>query len=140
MFRAPGPVFAGTVGVVTRFEVLCSRTRFRRYRRRRAPLSCSALPDSFSALPRVSGPVFSFLRDRTLFGDSEDVGSRFHVLRSRTRFRRYRRRREQFSCFALPDPFSAVPTSSGPVYMFCGLGLIFGGSEGVVSHFHIFTL
>jgi hypothetical protein len=49
---------------------------------------------------------------------TEDVGSRFHVLCARTRFRRYRGRRIPFSCFR-PESFSALPISSGPVFMFC---------------------
>jgi hypothetical protein len=42
-----------------------------------------------------------------------------------------------FSCFALPDSFSAVPRASGPVFMFCVPGLIFGGTEGVGSRFDV---
>jgi hypothetical protein len=93
----------------------------------------------------------------TLFGNFEGVGFRYHVLRSRTHFRQYRRRRVPFlnvlrswtrsrregcrrvpfSCFALLDPFSAVPTTTGPVLMFCAPGLIFGDTEGVESCFHV---
>jgi hypothetical protein len=62
--------------------------------------------------------------------------SRFHVLRARTRFRRYRGRQVPFSCFALPDSFLAVPRAFGPVIIFCAPGLVFGGSEGVRSRFH----
>jgi Plant mobile domain len=42
------------------------------------------------------------------------IGSRFHVLRAPTHFRRYRGRQVPFSCFALLDSFSAVPRASGP--------------------------
>jgi hypothetical protein len=63
--------------------------------------------------------------------------SRFHVLHARTRFRRYRGRQVPFSCFAFSDSFSAVARALGPFYMFCAHGLIFGGSEGVVSLFHV---
>jgi hypothetical protein len=98
-------VFGGTEGVLSLFHVLRSRTRFRRYRGCRLPFSCFALPDSFSAVPRASGPVFMFCVTGLVFGGTEGVGSRLHVLRFRTRFRRYRERRVPFSYFALPDSF-----------------------------------
>jgi hypothetical protein len=72
------------------------------------------------------------------FGCTEGAGSRFYVLRSRTHFRRNRRRRVHSSCFSLQDPFSVVPTASGPVFMFCAPGHIFGRTEGVGSHFFVF--
>jgi hypothetical protein len=40
MFCTPGLVLAGTVGVWSRFHVLCARTRFRMYGRRRVQFSC----------------------------------------------------------------------------------------------------
>jgi hypothetical protein len=49
----------------------------------------------------------------------------------------YRGRRVPFSCFARPKSFSAVPTMSGPAFMFCALGYVFGGMEGVGSRFHV---
>jgi hypothetical protein len=64
-----------------------------------------------------------------------DVGSCFQVLRARTRFRRYRQCRVPFSCFALPDMFSAVQRASSPVFMLCAPGLIFYGTEGVGFRF-----
>jgi hypothetical protein len=72
-----------------------------------------------------------------VFGCIESVGSRFNVLRSRTYFRWSRRRPLPFSCFASPDTFSTVPWASGNVFMFCTPGLVFGGTEGVGSCFHI---
>jgi hypothetical protein len=72
-----------------------------------------------------------------VFGGTEGVWSRFHVLLSRTHFRRYRGRRFPFSCFARPDSFSAIARASGPVFMFCASGLIFYGIEGVESLFRI---
>jgi hypothetical protein len=175
MFCAPELVFSDIEGVGSRFHVLRSLTPFRWYRWRRVLLSCFALPDPFSlvrsssgpvscfalpdlflAVPSVSGPVFMFWALVLIFGGTERVGSRFHVLRYKTNFRRYRGRRVLFSCyalrdhfwryrrrlflfscFALPNPFFAVPTTSGPVFMFCVPGLIFGGSEGVRSSFHV---
>jgi hypothetical protein len=107
------------------FDVLRSRTLFRRYRRRRVPFSCFARPDSFSVIPMASGPVFMFCAPGLVFDRTKGVVSRFHVLRSRTFFRRYRGRRVPFSCFARPDSFSAVPMASSPVFMFCAFGLIF---------------
>jgi hypothetical protein len=50
-----------------------------------------------------------------IFDDTEGVGSGFDILRSRTRFRRYRWRRLPLSFFAP--------------------GLIFGGTEGALTHF-----
>jgi hypothetical protein len=42
-----------------------------------------------------------------------------------------------FSYFARLDSFSEVPSASGPIVMFCALGLILGGTEGVGSRFHV---
>jgi hypothetical protein len=85
---------------------------------RRVLFSCFARPDSFSAIPRSSAPVFRFCAPSIFFGCTEGVGFRFHL-------------------FACPDSFLAVPMASGPVYMFCALGLVFGGNEGVGSRFHV---
>jgi hypothetical protein len=156
MFCDPGLVFGDTEGVASYFHVMRSMTRFRRYRvrrvpfscfprpesirryrGRRVPFSCFALPDSFSAVPRTSGPVFMSCGPGLIFGGTEGVRSRFHVLRARTRFRRYRGRRVPFQRFALPDSFSAVLRSSVPVFMFCTPPLAFGGTEGVGSRFHV---
>jgi hypothetical protein len=156
IFSAPGHVFGGTEGVGSRFHVLRSRTRFRRYRvrrasfscfvlpdsfrryrRRRVPFSCFAPPNSFSPLQRASGPVFMFCAPELIFGVTEGVRSRFHVLCFRTRFRRYRGRQILFPCFALPDSFSTVPRMSGPVFLICAPGLVFGGNIGVGSRFYV---
>jgi hypothetical protein len=112
-------------------------THFRRYRGRRVPFSCFALQDSFSAVPMASGPVFTLGTPGLVSGGTEGVGSRFHVLRSRNNFRRYRGRPFPFSCFLLPDMFSAVPRASSPFFMFCAPGLVFGGTVGVGSHFRV---
>jgi hypothetical protein len=119
MFCAPGLIFGNTEGVGSRFHILRSRTYSRRYRGRRVPFSCFACPDSFSALPRVSVPFLMFCAPEIIFGGIEGVGSRFHILRSLTYFRRYRGRRVTFSCFARSNSFSAVPRVSGPVFIFC---------------------
>jgi hypothetical protein len=124
-------------GVGSRFHVLGSRTRFRRCRVGRVPFSCFALPDSFSAVPSASGPVFMFCAPGFIFGVPEGVESRFHVLCSRTHFRRYRGRRVPFLCFALPELFLAVSREWGPVFMFCAPGLIFDSTEGIGSRFHV---
>jgi hypothetical protein len=132
---ALGLVFGGAEGVRSRFHVLRARTCFRRYRGRRVPFSSFALSDSFSAVPRASGPVFTFCAPGLIFSCTEGIGSRFyvllsltrfrryrgsgsrfHVLRSRTHFRWYQGRWVPFSCFACPDTFSAVPRASGPVF------------------------
>jgi hypothetical protein len=116
MFCAPGLIFGGTEGVGYRFPVLPARTHFRQYRGRPLPFSCFLLRDMFSAVPRASGPVFMFYaaglisggdRGRLIpffmfsapgyvFGGTKGVGSRFHVLRSWTHFRRYRGRQVPF--------------------------------------------
>jgi hypothetical protein len=137
MFSAPGLIFGGTKVVGSRFHVLRAQTRFCRYRGRRVPFSCFARPDSFSAVPRASGPVFMFHGHGIVFGDTEGVGSRFHVLRARTSFRLFRGRRVMFSYFALPVSFSTVSSASVPFFMFCAPRLIFDGTEGVLSRFHV---
>jgi hypothetical protein len=106
--------------------------------RRPVPFSCFPHQNSFSTVPSSSGPVFMFGATRLVFRGTVGVGSRFHVLRSRTSFWRYRGRWVPFSCFALPDSFLAVPRASGPIYMFCAPVLVFGGTEGVLSRFHVF--
>jgi len=118
----PGRVFGVTECVGSRFHVLRTRTRFRRFRVHRVPLSRFAHPDTFLAFSRVSGPVFTFCAPGCVFGVADLVGSRFQVLRSRTRFRCYQARRVPFSRFTLPDVFSTVPSSSGPVCTFCAPG------------------
>jgi hypothetical protein len=169
LFYALGHVFGGTESIQSRFHVLRSRTRFRRYVGRRVPFSCFVRPDSFSAktwvpgplflfsaVPRASGPVFKFCAPGLVIGGTAGIGSRFHVLCNRTRFRRYQGRRlpfscfarrtrfrryrgcrVQFSCFPLPESFLAVPGASGPVFVFCAPGLVFGGTEVVGSRFHV---
>jgi hypothetical protein len=155
-FRASGLLSGGTEGVSSRFHVLRTRTRFLRYRELWVPFSYFALLNSFSAVPRASGPVFKFCPPEVIlavsrasvpvfmfcapdliFGGTEGVRSRFYVLRARTHFRRYRGRRVPFSCFALLDLFSAVRRASGPIFMFRVPELIFGGTKGVGSSFHV---
>jgi hypothetical protein len=137
MICSPGLIFGGTYVVWSRFDILRSWTRFRWYRGRRVPFSCFALLDMFSAVSRPSGPLFLFCTPGIIFVGSEVVENSFLVLRTRTYFRRYRGPRVPFSCFALPDLFSTVSRESGPVFMFCTLGLIFFGTEGAGSRFHI---
>jgi hypothetical protein len=115
MFCSPGLVFGGTEGVGSRFHVLRARTHFRRHRGRRDPFSCFTRPDTFSAIQRASGPVFSFCAPGLVSDGTEGVRSSFHVLRARTSFRRY--------------GWRLVP--------FCALGLVFGDSEGVGYRFHV---
>jgi hypothetical protein len=136
-FCAPEIVFVVTECVGSHFHVLRARTHFRRYRGRPILFSCFPLQYMFSAVSRASGPVFMFCVPVLVFGGTEGVASHFLDLRSLTRFRWYQRRRVPFSCFARPKSFSAVPTASNPVFMFCALRLIFGGTDGVRSHFHV---
>jgi hypothetical protein len=128
MFCAPALIFGGTKGVRSRFHIFRSRTHFRRYRQHRVPFSGFALQDTFSAVRRASSLVFMFCDPRLVCGGSEGVGSRSHLLRSRTSFLRYRGRRVLFSCFALPDSFSVVFRATVP---------IFDGTEVVGSYFHV---
>jgi hypothetical protein len=158
MFCAPGLVFYVAKGVGSRFHVLRTQSRFQWYRRRRVPLSflrfwtrflrwggrrvpfsCFARQFSFWAVLSPSDPVFMFCAPRLIFGATEGVGSRFHILRSWTRFPWYRWRRVPFSCFELPDSCLEVWRVSGPVYIFSVPGLIFDGSKGVGSRFHVFA-
>jgi hypothetical protein len=90
LFCAPGLIFDGIEGDESRFHVLRARIRFRPYRGHLVPFSCFARPDSFPRVTRPSGPVFKFCPPGLMFYGKEGVGSRFHVLRDRTHFRRYR--------------------------------------------------
>jgi hypothetical protein len=123
---------------VSRFHILRARTRFRRCLVRRVPTSCFARPFSSSAVPMSFGLVIMFCSPKLIFGGSEGVGSRFNVLRVRTCFLRYRVRRVPFSCFARPDSFSAVSSVLCPYFMFCAPVLVFSGTGGIGSHFHVF--
>jgi hypothetical protein len=136
MFCAPKLVFSGSEGVRCIFHVLRSQIHVRGYRERRVPFSYLAHPDSLSAVPKVSGSVFIFRAPEHIFGGTVGVRSFFHVFRPRTRFRRYQRHRDQLSNFALPDSFSAATRASCLVFMFCTVGLVFGGTEGAKSRFH----
>jgi hypothetical protein len=119
MFCASGLIFGGTECVGSRFHVLRSRTHFRRYGGRQVPFSCFARPNSFSTVSRVSGPVFVFCAPGVISRVTEGVGSRFHVLRSLTRFRLFQGRRVPFSSFVRPESLSSVPRASGHIFMFC---------------------
>jgi hypothetical protein len=90
MFCAPEHVFDNAEGVESRFQVLFSPTRFRLFRGRWVLFSSFASPHTFSAVPRASGPVFLFCTPGLIFDGIEGVGSRFHILRAQTRFRRFR--------------------------------------------------
>jgi hypothetical protein len=155
---APGLIFGRTEGVGSRFHVLRAQTNFRRYRGRRVSFSCFAHSDSFLAVMWASVPVFMFCAPGLVFSGTEGVGSRFHVLRARTHFRRYRGRRVPFyvlhartrfrpyggrrvtfSCFARPDSFAAVTRATGLVFMFCAPGLVFIVNEGVGVPFSCFA-
>jgi hypothetical protein len=114
---------------------LPARTNFRRYRGSRVPFSSFARPDSFLTVSRASGLVLKFCAPVLIFGGIEGFGSRFHVLRARTRFRRYRGRQVPFSSFASPDSFSAVPRASVPVLKFCASRLVVSGTEGIGTRF-----
>jgi hypothetical protein len=138
MFTTPGHVFGGAEGVGSRFHVFSYPDSFLAVRRVLGPVSMFCVrSDSFSAISRASGPVFMFCDPEHVFGSTEGVGFRFHVLRSRTHFRRYRGCIFPFSCFAIPDTFSAVRRATGLDLTFCATRLISGGTEGVDSRFHV---
>jgi hypothetical protein len=135
LFFAPDLAFGGTVGIGSHFHVFRSRTCFQRYRGRQVPFSCFALPDSLSAVPGALCPVIMFCATVLIFGGTMGVGSRFHILRDRNHFRRYRGRRVPSSFFSISKPLSAVPWASGPIFMFSAPGHVLGVTEGVVSRF-----
>jgi hypothetical protein len=89
----------------SRFHVLRSQTHIRWYRGRRVLFHVFLSSYSFSAVPRASNPIFMFCATGLILGGTEGVGSRSHVLRYRTHFRRFRWRRIPFSCFASPYSF-----------------------------------
>jgi hypothetical protein len=137
MFSAPGHVFRGAEGVGSCFNVLCSRTCFRLYRGRRVSFSCFARLDSFSENRGRRLPFSCFFVPGLVFGGVEGVGFHSHVLGARSHFRRYRRHRVPFSFFVIPGTFSAVRRASGLDFIFCAPELVFGGTEGVGSRFHV---
>jgi hypothetical protein len=110
--------FGDPEGEWSRFHVLCAGTSYRRYRERRVSFSCLALPESFPAVMRVSGPFFMFSAPGVVSRGNEGVRSRFHVLHSRSHFQRFRGRWVPFS--------------------FCAPRIIFGCTEGVGSRFLVF--
>jgi hypothetical protein len=129
--------FYSVPGVSFLFSCFALPNSFLTLPRKSGPVFKFALPNSFCAVPRVSGPVFMFCATGLIFGGTDGVGSRSHVLHSKTHFRRYRGRRVPFSLFTLPDSFSALRRELGLVFMFCSPGLIFGDTEGVEYHFHV---
>jgi hypothetical protein len=90
MFCEPVHVFGGAECVGSHFHVLCAQTYFSAVSRRRVLFSCFARRDMFLAVPRASGLIFMFCAPGHIFNGTKGVGSRFHVLHARTRFRRKR--------------------------------------------------
>jgi hypothetical protein len=122
MCCAFGLIFGGIEGVGSRFCVLRFLISCQRYRGRRLWFSCNALPDSFStvpflAIPRAPGPIF--------------------ILSLLDPFSAVPRASGPIFILSLPNPFSAVPSVRGRVLIFCAPGLIFGGTEGAGSRFHV---
>jgi hypothetical protein len=133
MVCVPGHVFDSTEGVGSCFHVLRAWTRNRVHQ---LSFSCFAFSDSFLVVRRVPGPVFMFYAPGVVSRGTEGVGSHFH-LTPRARFRWHGGRRVPFSCFALPDSFSAMPSTSGHIFKFCAPELIFDGPEGDGYRFHV---
>jgi hypothetical protein len=113
LFCAPRLVLGVTEGVRSTFHVFHSRTRFGRFRGRRVPISFFALQNSFSTVPRASGPIFMFCAPGFVLGSTPVF------------------------FFSLPDPFWAVPRALGSVFMLCATGLVFGCDDGSESRFHV---
>jgi hypothetical protein len=118
MFFAPGLFLGVIVGIGSRFHVLCSQTRFGRFREHQVLFSCLALPDSFRAVPSAPGRVFIFHAPGLVSGGTVGVRYCFQVLRS-------------------PDSFSLVPRASGLVFIFCSTGLFLGGIEVVGARIQV---
>jgi hypothetical protein len=156
MFCAPTLIFCYTEGVGSRFHVLRSLTHIWRYRGRRVTFSflrslihvrrlrgrrvsfsCFTLSALFWAVPRASDPVVMSYASGLIFVGTDGAGSSYYISRSQTHFRRYRGRHYPCSYFALLDSFLAVSRASCPLFMFCTLGLVLGGTEGVGSRLHI---
>jgi hypothetical protein len=137
MFCDPGPIWGGTEGIGSNFHVLRCWIRLGRYRARRVPFSCLVLPDSILTVPRELDPVFKSCAPGPSLGGTEGVEYNFHVLQSQTHFLRNRGSRVPYSCFSLPNSFSAEPRELGLVFMFCTPGPIFCSTEGVGSSFHV---
>jgi hypothetical protein len=137
MFYAPGLVFDGTEAVWSYYNVLSARTHFRRYRGRPVLFSYFGLPDMFSTVPSATDHVFMFCAPGLVFDGLEGDVSCFHVLRDGTSFQRYRGRRFPFTCVACLNSFSTLSSASGPVLKFCAPKLVFDGTEGVRSCFHV---
>jgi hypothetical protein len=85
----------------------------------------------------LSCPVLIFCAPKLIVGGSDGAESPLHNLRSRTHFRRFRGSWVPFSCFAFPNSFSAAPRALGPILMFYTPGVVFDGTKGVGSSFHI---
>jgi hypothetical protein len=118
MFCALELIFGSTEGTESNFHVLRCQTYFPRFCGSRVHFSCFVLSDSLSAVPRASGPLFMFYDPELIFGNTMDTETTFHVLRSRTRFQRYRGHRVHFSFLALLDSFLAVPRELSLVFLF----------------------
>jgi hypothetical protein len=110
-FCAPERVFGGTEDVGSRFHGWRSWSRFD---------GPEGVGSRFhvSSVPRTSGPVVIFGAPGLIFGGTEGVRYRFSLSSAWNLFRRYLGRRDQFSCFALLDSFSAVPRASVPFSCF----------------------
>jgi hypothetical protein len=73
IFCAPGLVFSDFEGGASSFNILRSRTCFRRYGGRRVQILIFALSGSFWAVPRASGPVFMFCASELILDGTEGV-------------------------------------------------------------------
>jgi hypothetical protein len=137
MFCALKLVLGGIEGVGSHFHVLHSRTRFGRYRGRLVQFSYFTLLYSFLTVPMASGPIFMFCAQGLVLGGTKGVTSHFNVLLPGLIFSSTEGARVPFSCFAFPVSCLAEPMTPGPIFRFCAPVLVFGGTVGAESRFHV---
>jgi hypothetical protein len=78
-----------------------------------------------------------FCTTRLTLGGTKSAESQFHVLRPQTCFRRFRGHHVPFLCFATLDIFSTLPRKLGPIFLTFVPRLIFAGTKGTTSSFHV---
>jgi hypothetical protein len=92
------------------------------------------------AVQRASGPVFMFCVPGHVFGGNEGAGCCFLILRSRVVSRGTEGVFVLFSCFSLPDSFSAVPRTTGLIFIFCAPGHVLRRKRGCRTSSSCFAL
>jgi hypothetical protein len=108
---------------------------FRGYRGRRVLFSIFVFSDPYIVVSSASGLVLMFCAPKPIFSVINGFGSHFHVLRSRTLFRRYRGRRFRFHVLRTRTSFRRYRRRQVLFFMFCAPGPVFGGTDCVGSRF-----